>query len=121
MSRYEYKFVVVPSKGGFKVKSGDTFETCKEIIQKEASDGWRLKQVVVPFNEKSGVYGANCYQIIFEKEVEQEQRGRRIRFSMSSYKLAYISHEKAMIMHFYPPEISYNKVQKIPHRRGMNG
>lgn len=72
MSRYEYKFVAVPSKGGFKVKSGDTFETCKEVIQREASEGWRLKQVVVPFNEKSGVYGASCYQVIFEKEIAQE-------------------------------------------------
>lgn len=47
---------------------GETFEACKDVIIKESNNGWRLKQVVVPFNEKSGVYGANCYQVIFEKE-----------------------------------------------------
>lgn len=30
----------------------------------------RLKQVVTPFSEKMGVYGAIGYQIIFEKEIE---------------------------------------------------
>lgn len=70
MKYYEYKFVSVPSKGSFKVKTGDTFNECKEIINSEAKEGWRLKQVVVPFNEKTGVYGAGSYEIIFEKEVQ---------------------------------------------------
>ena len=48
---------------------GETFEACKDVIIKEAENGWRLKQVVVPFNEKSGVYGTYCYQVIFEREV----------------------------------------------------
>lgn len=75
IKKYEYKFVKVPvkveKKGivGF-VHKGETFETCKKIIVQESENGWRLKQVVVPFNEKSGVYGANCYQVIFEKEVD---------------------------------------------------
>lgn len=69
MKKYEYKFVNVPSKVGFKVKSGDTFEECKDIINSEACNGWRLKQIVVPFNERTGVYGAGCYEIIFEKEI----------------------------------------------------
>lgn len=69
MNRYEYKFVEVPMKSGLKVKPGDTFEECKKIIVSEAENGWRLKQIVTPFNEKIGVYGAFGYQIIFEKEV----------------------------------------------------
>ena len=68
MSKYEYKFVEVPAKSGLKVKPGDTFEKCKEIIVTEAEDGWRLKQILTPYNEKMGVYGALGYQIIFEKE-----------------------------------------------------
>lgn len=70
MKRYEYKFVKVPAKSGFKVKSGDTFNECKDIINAEAEKGWQLKQVVVPFSEKTGVYGTSCYEIIFEKEAE---------------------------------------------------
>lgn len=76
MKTYEYKFVEVPvvveKKGVLTVAhKGDTFEACKEVIQTQAKDGWRLKQVVVPFNEKTGVYQATCYQVIFEKEVAQ--------------------------------------------------
>lgn len=64
---YEYKFVEVPMKNGFKVNPGDSFEECKKIILQEAENGWRLKQVVTPFNEKVGVYGVMGYVIIFEK------------------------------------------------------
>ena len=75
MKKYEYTFVKVPvvtEKKGIVaiVHKGETFEACKEVIAKEAENGWRLKQVVVPFNEKSGVYGADCYQVIFEKEID---------------------------------------------------
>lgn len=75
MKRYEYKFVKVPlateKKGVLDIPHrGMTYEACKEVIQEEAANGWRLSQVVVPFNEKSGVYGANCYEVIFEKETE---------------------------------------------------
>lgn len=68
---YEYKFIEIPLhiNGGFKTKTGDAFEKCKEVIIEEAKNGWRLKQVVIPANEKTGVYGAYCYQIIFEKEL----------------------------------------------------
>ena len=48
MSKYEYKFVEVPAKSGLKVKPGDTFEKCKEIIVTQAEDGWRLKQILTP-------------------------------------------------------------------------
>ena len=70
MKRYAYKFVEVIAKKGLKDKTGDTFEECKRVIAAGAENGWRLKQVVIPFNEKTGVYGANCYQVIFEKEVD---------------------------------------------------
>lgn len=67
MERYEYDFVEVPAKGGFKVKGGATFEACKEVIRDRAKEGWRLVQVVTPFNEKSGLYAPWCYQLIFER------------------------------------------------------
>lgn len=69
MKKYEYKFVEIPRKTGLKVKVGDTFEECKKVIIEEAEQGWKLKQVVTPFNEKAGVYAPYSYQIIFEREV----------------------------------------------------
>ncbi len=69
MKKYEYKFVEVPKKRGLKIKIGDTFEECRKIINSHSEQGWRLKQIVVPLNEKTGVYGAWCYQIIFEREL----------------------------------------------------
>lgn len=68
MKNYEYKFVEVSSKT-FKAKAGSMYDKCKEIIVEEAENGWRLKQVIVPYNEKVGIYGAAGYQIIFEKEI----------------------------------------------------
>lgn len=68
--KYTYKFVGVPSQTGRRVRPGDTFEECKKIIVQEAEQGWRLKQVITPYNEKLGVYCAAGYQIIFEKEME---------------------------------------------------
>ncbi|WP_249168655.1 DUF4177 domain-containing protein [Alkaliphilus sp. B6464] len=35
---------------------------------KEAADGWRLVQVVIPPNKKMGVFFAYEYQIIFERD-----------------------------------------------------
>ena len=70
MKQYEYKFVKVPAKTGFKVKLGDTYKACQEVIIEEAQKGWRLKQVVVPFSENTGVYGTSCYEVIFEREKE---------------------------------------------------
>lgn len=70
MSKYTYQFIEVPAKGGFKTKTGDTFAECKAIILAEAEKGWRFRQIVTPYNEKMGVYGAAGYQIIFEKELD---------------------------------------------------
>ena len=69
MKKYEYKFVEVPRINGIKVKTGDTFEECKKVILLEAENGWRLKQIVTPFNERTGIFTSNCYQIIFEREL----------------------------------------------------
>ncbi len=68
MKKYEYKFVEIKAKRGIKDKTGDTFEDCKDTIMTEAENGWRLKQIVTPFNEKLGVSSAIGYQIIFERE-----------------------------------------------------
>ena len=69
MKNYEYKFVEIQRKTGLKAKTGETFEECKQVIVAEAEQGWRLKQVVTPFDEKTGVFVSHCYQIIFEREV----------------------------------------------------
>lgn len=59
----------VPQKTRMKIKTGDSFEECKQVIIAEAEQGWRLKQVVTPFDEKTGLFVSYCYQIIFEREV----------------------------------------------------
>ncbi len=67
--KYEYKFVEVPLREkGFKTKLGAGFDKCKKIIE-EATNGWRLKQIVIPANEKTGVAAPYCYQIIFENRI----------------------------------------------------
>lgn len=53
MKKYEYNFIKVPVKPGFKAHSDDAFNACKEIIIQEAAKGWRLKQILAPFNEKT--------------------------------------------------------------------
>lgn len=61
MLTYEYKFVEVPLREkGFSAKVGEGFDRCKEIIAKEAANGWRLKQIVIPANEKTGVAVPYC-------------------------------------------------------------
>lgn len=52
---YEYKFIEVQIKKVFRVKTGDTFEQYKNLIKKEAKNGWRLRQVIVPPNENTGL------------------------------------------------------------------
>ncbi|GAA0719003.1 hypothetical protein GCM10008905_06470 [Clostridium malenominatum] len=65
---YEYKFIEVPIGRKLSTKIGDSFKECQDVIIKEASNGWRLLQVVIPPNEKIGVTSAYSYQIIFERE-----------------------------------------------------
>lgn len=66
---FEYKFIEVPLKLGFKAKKGDHFEKCKNIINEEAKNGWRLKQIVIPQADSNGMYYPYCYQVVFEKEI----------------------------------------------------
>ena len=71
MKKYEYKFVEIQRRMGPKVKNGETFEDCKQVIRIEAEQGWRLKQIVRPFDEKESLFVSTVgYQIIFEREVE---------------------------------------------------
>ncbi len=67
MVQYEYKFVALPRSS--LLSKQDDFEKCKDVIASESKSGWRLKQVVVPYQEKSGAYFAKGYEIIFEKEI----------------------------------------------------
>lgn len=70
--KYEYKFVeVLLREKGFKTKLGAGFDMCKKIIIEEAANGWRLKQIVIPANEKTGIAALYCYQIIFEKPIQE--------------------------------------------------
>lgn len=70
---YEYKFIEVPFKRGFKVKTGDTFKECESAIQEQVKNGWRLNQIILPINENNGFSpypSPYCYEIIFEKEIK---------------------------------------------------
>lgn len=68
MKKYEYKFVEVPvvsEKKDVGGKPAAPFDSCKKVINTEAAEGWRLKQILEP---RMSIYGANCYQLIFERE-----------------------------------------------------
>ncbi len=66
---YEYTSVEVPLSRKLKTRKGDTFKTCMEIIHKYARNGWRLVQVVIPANEKTGIATQFAYEILFEKKI----------------------------------------------------
>lgn len=66
---YEYKIIEVPiEREKLFPKTGESFKKCEAVIMQEASNGWRLIQVVIPPNEKFGTMSAYAYQIIFERE-----------------------------------------------------
>ena len=52
---FEYKFIEVPLKKGLQAKKGDTLNECKNIINEEAKNGWRLKQIIPPTDETNGI------------------------------------------------------------------
>jgi hypothetical protein len=71
MAQYEYKFVKIPRSSMAKQKDwlkSDDFKKSKDVIVSEAN-GWRFKQVVVPYQERLGLFIAKGYEIIFEKEI----------------------------------------------------
>ena len=57
MKKYEYKFAEVTAKRGLKDRAGENFDEWKDIIIAEAENGWRLKQVVIPFHKRMSNYG----------------------------------------------------------------
>ena len=69
MKQYTYQFLQVPIEKNFRAKAGDSMEACRQTILQEAEKGWRLKQVLLPANEKTGVYTPLHYELIFEKEI----------------------------------------------------
>ncbi|MGG5461008.1 DUF4177 domain-containing protein [Clostridium sp. B9] len=67
---YDYKFINVPVERRFRSNRGESFEKCKEIVSEQSKQGWRLKQIVVPVNEKTYADAPFCYEIILEKKIE---------------------------------------------------
>ncbi len=61
---YEYKFIKVELKSGWKGKTPR--EDYHEIIEEYARDGWRLVQIFSPPISGYGV--ADFYEIILERE-----------------------------------------------------
>lgn len=60
--RYEYKFVRI--KAGFFSRKPE--RDYQEVVQQEASEGWRLVQIFAPSTAGYGSVG--YYELIFEKE-----------------------------------------------------
>lgn len=69
MTTYAYKFVTVPRQRGG--RPGDSFAACKQVIADAAQEGWRLVQVVTPFNEKMGISFPMGYEVIFERVADE--------------------------------------------------
>lgn len=67
---YLYKSVSVPIERNLKAKTGDGFKSVMELVDRYTKEGWRLVQIVIPPNEKTGVVSAYAYEIIFEKTAE---------------------------------------------------
>lgn len=60
---YEYKFVQISLKAGFKGRR--PLGNYHQIIEEHAREGWRLVQVFAP--AISGYGAAEYYELIFEK------------------------------------------------------
>ena len=48
--------------------NAETIEKCKDIIRKEAAQGWRLVQIISPSSEKRVLTSNSNYAIVFERE-----------------------------------------------------
>ncbi|MDD5795034.1 MAG: DUF4177 domain-containing protein [Clostridiales bacterium] len=66
---YKYEFVDVETGNNLRETKDTGFEKCKSIINQYAEQGWRLVQVVTPYNEKMGIMRPFKYTIIFEKSM----------------------------------------------------
>jgi len=67
---YDYKFVEVPIKKILTSKktTTKTMDDIKSTIISNAKDGWRFVQVFTQIGE--GLIGPDHYEVIFEKEIE---------------------------------------------------
>ena len=63
MTRYEYKFVRVDLKPGFRTDS--PMEDYRKIVEDHAKEGWRLFQLFAP--PMSGTGWASYIELIFER------------------------------------------------------
>lgn len=65
-SMFRYEFIEVVPKGSLKSGKTDTFESCKEIINEKAKEGWELVQIVPVTNEKWSSYSFINYTLVFK-------------------------------------------------------
>ena len=61
---YEYKFVKVEMKIGFKVEPKEDYQS---MVNNYAKEGWRLIQVLTPPTAGYGTIG--YYEFVFEREI----------------------------------------------------
>lgn len=64
---YQYKFLEIKSKMG--VSSPSYFKGFEEIIEKQASEGWRFV-TTIPV-ESRGMQGITTLSLVFEKKTEE--------------------------------------------------
>ena len=64
--KYEYKFVKIELKAGFWTNTPK--QEYREIIERHASEGWRLVQIFAPGTTGYGV--AAYFELIFERPAE---------------------------------------------------
>lgn len=68
---YEYKFYRVPLETkaqGSNVDCKDDFYMVKDFLLSMTDNDWKFKQIVIPFDEKKGIYCTLGYEVIFERK-----------------------------------------------------
>lgn len=68
---YEYKFYRVPLETkaqGSNVDCKDDFYMVKDFLLFMTDNDWKFKQIVIPFDEKKGIYCTLGYEVIFERK-----------------------------------------------------
>ena len=67
---YEYKFYRVPLETkaqGSNVDCKDDFYMVKDFLLSMTDNDWKFKQIVIPFDEKKGIYCTLGYEVTFLK------------------------------------------------------
>ena len=69
VNTYEYKTLEIPTKSGKKLSKQNFTETMQSLLNKEGSDGWQLKQVIIPNYEHpfTGGIRTDCVVAILER------------------------------------------------------